>query len=159
MKKTYKKILVLHNIRSVQNVGAMFRTANGVGVDQIILSGYTPTPLDRFGRPRSDFAKTALGAEHTIPWVYYKTISSVFKKLRADGYTTVAVELSELSIDYKTYIPQSDTALLMGNEVKGISKQILQKCDVVIELPMNGSKESLNVSVTAGIVMYRLFDR
>lgn len=153
-----QKTLILHNIRSVQNVGAIFRTCDAIGIDKIILSGYTPTPLDRFGRVRSDVAKTALGAEKTVPWEYYKTITPVLKRFKKEGYEIVAVEQSSRSIDYKKYKQKGDVAILMGTEVSGISPATLKKCDVVIELPMKGDKESLNVSVTAGIVLYRLFD-
>ncbi len=153
-----EKVLILHNIRSVQNVGAIFRTCDAIGIDTIILSGYTPTPLDRFGRIRKDMAKTALGAEKNVPWEYFKTITPVMKKLKTKGFEIVAAEQSNRSIDYKKYKPKDKVAILMGTEVSGISPATLQKCDVVLELPMNGKKESLNVSVTAGIVLYRLFD-
>jgi len=153
-----QKTLILHNIRSVQNVGAIFRTCDAIGIDNIILSGYTPTPLDRFGRVRSDVAKTALGAEKNVKWEYHKTITPVLNKLKKEGFEIVAVEQSGRSIDYKKYKPKGKVAILMGTEVSGISLATLGKCDVVLELPMNGKKESLNVSVTAGIVMYRLFD-
>jgi len=153
-----QKTLILHNIRSVQNVGAIFRTCDAIGIDNIILSGYTPTQLDRFGRVRSDVAKTALGAEKNVKWEYHKTITPVLNKLKKEGFEIVAVEQSGRSIDYKKYKPKGKVAILMGTEVSGISLATLGKCDVVLELPMNGKKESLNVSVTAGIVMYRLFD-
>ena len=94
--KTY---LILHNIRSVQNVGAIFRTADAAGIDKIYLTGYTPTPLDRFGRERSDVAKTALGAQKNIDWEYSKTVTSVINKLKKDKTEIIAVEQSSKAID------------------------------------------------------------
>jgi len=154
-----ERILILHNIRSVYNVGALFRTADAVGVSKIYLSGYTPTPIDRFNRPRPDFHKCALGAEQTVPWEYRKTISPILKVLRKEGFEIIALEQDERSVDYKKFKPKPKTALLLGTETTGIPKTTLVQCDSIIEIPMRGKKESLNVSVSAGIVLYRLFDR
>ncbi len=154
-----QKILVLHNIRSEHNVGAMFRTADAVGVTEIIISGYTPTPLDRFNRPVSGIAKAALGAEQTIPWRTVSNISKEIKKLSEEGFEILALEQSARSIDYKKCIPKKKTVLLVGNEVRGISPALLKLADTVLEIPMRGKKESLNVSVATGIVLFRLFDR
>ena len=109
-------ILIIHNIRSVHNVGALFRTADAVGIDKIIISGYSPSPLDRFGRVRSDMAKSALGAEQTVPWETSENIIETIKGLKSDGYTIIGLE-------------------------------------------QDGSKESLNVSVSAGILLYRVLDQ
>ncbi len=151
-------ILVLHNIRSVYNVGSIFRTADAAGVTKIMLSGYTPTPLDRFGSERKDFAKVSLGAETTIPWVQTKTLESAIKQLKKENYLLVAVEQDKKStslFDFKA--PKNkQIALVLGNEVRGISKQSLKKCDAIVEIPMHGKKESLNVSVAAGIAMFAL---
>ncbi len=156
MRNNNESVVILHNIRSVYNVGAIFRTADAVGVSKIYLTGYTPTPLDRFGRERKDVAKSALGAEKSVEWEYVKNVSSVIKKLKKEYFEIVAVEQSENSIDYKKFKSKQKTAFLFGNEVRGVSKQLLQKCDKVIEIPMRGKKESLNVSVSAGVVLFRV---
>lgn len=154
-------ILILHNIRSVHNVGSIFRSADAAAVSKIILSGYTPTPIDRFGRERSDFSKVSLGAEKTVPWVYVKTLGHTLKKFRTQKYFLAAIEQAAHSHNLFTYtLPPSITneklMLLLGNEVRGISKPLLQHCDAILEIPMHGGKESLNVSVTAGIALFTL---
>lgn len=150
-------IVILHNIRSVENVGAMFRTADVAGVQKIYLVGITPAPLDRFGRKRKDLAKSALGAEEYVPWEQVKNISPLISKLKKEGYFVVGVEQDKNSIDYKTLRLRSGrAAIIMGAEVEGIPKNILKKCDVIAEIPMHGKKESLNVSVAFGIVLFRV---
>jgi 23S rRNA (guanosine2251-2'-O)-methyltransferase len=151
-------ILLLHNIRSVHNVGSIFRTADAAGVSRIILSGYTPTPLDRFGMPRKDLTKVSLGAEKHVPWEQTKTLASALKKARTAGCVVVAVEQSPNAIPLFDFKPPKNKplALILGNEVRGISKQILKKCEAVVEIPMRGKKESLNVSVAAGIALFVL---
>lgn len=149
--------LVLHNIRSVHNVGSIFRTADAAGISTIILSGYTPTPLDRFGMARKDFAKVSLGAEKTVQWSYSKTLASAIKKLKRDGYFAIAIEQSPHAASlFKFKAPNKPLALILGNEVRGLSKQALKYADAVVEIPMRGRKESLNVSVAAGIAMFAL---
>ncbi len=155
--------LILHNIRSVHNVGSIFRTADAAGVSRIILSGYTPPPVDRFGLPRKDFAKVSLGAEQTIPWEQVKTFAAAVKKLKKENYKLVAVEQDKKSVsifDFKTLKSASrriPVALVLGNEVLGLSPAALKLCDAIVEIPMHGKKESLNVSVAAGIAMFALF--
>ncbi len=151
--------LLLHDIRSVYNVGAIFRTADAVGVSKIYLTGYTPTPLDRFNQPRKDFAKCSLGAELSVPWEYAKSPSAVLKRLAAKGFQVVSVEQVPGSVDYKKAKPAARSVVVLGNEVSGVSRSILAKSDLIVEIPMRGKKESLNVSVSAGIVLFRLFDR
>lgn len=150
-------ILVLHNIRSVYNVGAIFRTADAVGgVEKIILSGYTPTPLDRFGRPRKDLAKIALGAEQSVPWEAAKTLGSKLNRLKEGGYTLIGLEQDDRSVSYDKYKLPRKAVLIVGNEVKGLSKSLRDRCDDMLEIPMRGEKESLNVSVATGIALYTL---
>ena len=151
-------LLILHNIRSVHNVGSIFRTSDAAGVNEILLSGYTPTPLDRFNQPRKDFAKVSLGAEKTVPWKYVRTLGPTLKKLQKENYLLAAIEQDEKSTPLFGWHPPSDRplAVLVGNEVRGISKPLLKKCDVILEIPMCGKKESLNVSVTAGIALFSL---
>jgi 23S rRNA (guanosine2251-2'-O)-methyltransferase len=147
-------ILILPNIRSAQNVGSMFRTADAVGINEIYLVGYTPTPVDKFGRKRSDISKASLGAEDTIKWEYKKTLPPIIKKLKKEGYTIVAIEQSSNSINYNKVKQTPKMVFVMGNEVDGLPESILKICDVVAEIPMKGMKESLNVSVACGIALF-----
>ncbi|MFH1979146.1 MAG: RNA methyltransferase [Patescibacteria group bacterium] len=161
-----KKIfLILHNIRSLHNVGSIFRTADTAGVEKMYLTGYTPSPLDMFGKVRKEIAKTALGAEKTVPWEKHKNISSLIQSVRSStsNIKIVAVEQDEKAIDYRQFSLDSSrdkqpVALILGNEVRGLSKQILKKCDTIIEIPMKGKKESLNVAVATGIILFNLVD-
>ena len=150
------KIVILHNIRSVENVGAMFRTADAAGVNKIYLTGYTPAPLDRFGRTRQDLVKAALGAEKYVAWEQKKSISALISNLKEKGYYIVAVEQDKNSIDYRKLKANSKQpkAFILGSEVGGIPKNILKMCDIIVEIPMHGRKESLNVSVALGIVLF-----
>ncbi len=151
-------ILLLHNIRSVQNVGSLFRTSDAFGIKKIYLSGFSPTPLDRFGKPRKDFIKTSLGAEKTVPWEYAKTLSEVIKKVKAEGYAIVAIEQDAKSLDYTdpSAYRGKKIALLLGNEVRGVDARTLKLCDRIVEIPMRGMKESLNVSVAGALVISRV---
>lgn len=152
--KKCQSAVILQNIRSVYNVGGIFRTCDGAGVDYIYLTGYTPTPIDRFGRYRQDFHKAALGAGQTVAWAQAEDILGLIKKLQTDGFMVVAVEQDQRSIDY-TCIPSTEKiAFIFGNEVDGVEHQVLDACDAVAEIPMRGQKESLNVMVSAGVVLY-----
>ena len=153
MKKT---TLILHDIRSNHNVGSLFRTADCVGIGEIILTGYTPTPIDKFNRPVKEIAKTALGAEKSITWKHEKDIKKVLKKLKEYGFTIIAIEQSENSVDYKKVKVKGNTAIILWNEVEGAPKNLLKICDIVAEIPMKGEKESLNVSVAGAVVMFRI---
>jgi len=154
--KKQENILILHNIRSVGNVGAMFRTADAAGIDKIYLTGYTPCPLDRFGRIRKDLAKSALGAEEFVDWEQKKSILSLLFKLKKEKYLIIGIEQAKNSIDYKKVKLKQQNAFIVGAEVTGIPKNILKKCDVIAEIPMQGKKESLNVSVACGIALFRI---
>jgi len=156
MNKKYK-VLILPNIRSAINVGAIFRTADAIGIDKIYLSGYTPCPIDKFGRKQKDIAKSALGAETWINWEYEKDINKILAKLKNKNFQIIALEQDKNSIDYKKIKTAKNTAILLGEEVNGIDKKILRKCDLIAEIPMKGKKESLNVSVACGILLFRLF--
>ena len=151
-------IVIIHNIRSTYNVGSMFRTADTAGVSKIYLTGYTPSPVDRFGRYRRDISKTALGAEKSVPWEHYKEIGKTIKNIKKEGFYIIALEQVSQAIDYKKIKPKQKTALVVGNEVRGLSKVGLDKCDVVVEIPMHGQKESLNVSVALGIALFRILN-
>ena len=153
-----KVTLVLDNLRSVYNVGSIFRTANAVRVAHIILCGTTPTPLDKWGNKRKDFAKVALGAEETISWEYEAETSTALRKLKENGVYSIAVEQDESSIDYKEVdiANKENIAFVIGPEVTGMSHEVLNLCDVVAEIPMLGTKESLNVTIATGIALYRI---
>ena len=175
MKK--ENILILHNIRSVENVGAMFRTADAAGVNKIYLTGYTPAPIDRFGRKRKDLAKSGLGAEEFVKWEQKKNVFSLIAELRREKPRTrassvrgrffiIGIEQDKKSVDYKTLrLPSAKlgtsrsgqgNVFIMGSEIGGIPKNILEKCDIITEIPMRGKKESLNVSVALGIALFRI---
>jgi len=154
MKK--ETVLILSDIRSTHNIGAIFRTADACGVSMVYLVGESASPVDRFGRDRKDIAKTALGAEKTIPWKYFKTITPLLTKLKKENFTILAIEQSEKSIDYKKIQLKNKTAIILGNEVSGVSKKVLDKCDIIAEIPMLGKKESLNVAVATGVVLFRV---
>jgi len=149
-------VLILHNIRSVENVGAMFRTADGAGINKIYLTGYTPAPLDRFGRKRGDFTKSALGAEDFVPWEQKKSLSALIKILKREKYFIIAIEQDKKSVDYKKVKLKTKNVFIVGAEVIGIPQNILKKCDIIAEIPMRGQKESLNVSVALGIGLFRI---
>jgi 23S rRNA (guanosine2251-2'-O)-methyltransferase len=150
--------LVIDNIRSKQNVGSIFRTADALGISKIYLCGTTPCPVDRFGREVGEISKTALGAEKNIKWEYFKTTNSIIKKLKKDGIKIVAIEQSENSVDYKKVKIKNSVAFVLGNEVDGVNKSTLKLCDIVAEIPMRGGKESLNVSVACGVALFRILN-
>lgn len=142
--------LILPNIRSCHNVGAMFRTADATSVDQIFLVGYTPVP------PRPEIDKVALGAETWMKWKQYKNLKVLIKNLKKKGVCIVALEKSDKSIDLGKTDFSFPLALIVGNEVDGVDPNILKLCDRVVHIPMLGKKESLNVSIAAGIAMYTI---
>ena len=151
MRKTY---VILHNIRSAHNVGSIFRTADGAGVSKIFLTGYTPAPINRFGLPNAEIAKTSLGAVDTVPYEISIDTAPVIANLKNNGVVIVGIEQTPVAIPYTSYTPQGDIAFIFGNEVTGIEPEVLVPCDTHLQLPMSGSKESLNVSVCAGIVLF-----
>lgn len=153
-------ILILDNIRSVYNVGSIFRTADAVGVEKIYLCGVTPLPVDRFGRNRSDLAKVALGAEKNVSWVHAKTTEEAVKEVSDKSFTTLALEQDESSVNYREIkVDFQKSALVLGEETKGLPKEVLSLVDKILEIPMSGKKESLNVSVAAGIALFFFRDR
>jgi len=149
-----KVAVLLHNIRSVHNVGAILRTADAAGVSHVYLSGYTPTPVDRFGRARKEIEKTALGAEGVVSWSQERNVTTLLRKLKRENYNIVGVEQDERARNFRTYSRKGPTLFVFGNEVRGISRQLRAQCDTLIEIPMHGTKESLNVSVAAGIILF-----
>ncbi len=149
-----KTFVILNNIRSAHNVGSLFRTADGAGVSKIFITGYTPSPLDRFGREQKEILKTSLGATETVPYEVEENIHVVIERLKTEGVSIVAVEQTEKAIEYKKFTQETDVAFIFGNEVEGVESEVLQKTDHHIMLPMHGAKESLNVSVCAGIILF-----
>ncbi len=155
-------ILIAHNLRSCHNVGSLLRTAEGLGVSKVWLTGYTPYPLQTEDTRLPHIAiktdkqihKTALGAEHQIEWQYHEDISYVLETLRANSYDIAAVEQSESSISLPDYHVPQRLALLVGREVEGVEPEILASVDTVLEIPMFGEKESFNVVQAAAMALY-----
>lgn len=148
------KYIILEDIRSAYNVGAIFRTADAAGVAKVFLVGYTPAPIDRFGRAQPEILKTSLGASGTMSWEQVATTKEIIERLQGDGVIVAAVELAPGSVSLKDFKEPEHVAYIVGNEVDGVSDEALGLADVIVELPMLGQKESLNVSVTAGIILY-----
>jgi len=203
-------VVILHNIRSLHNVGSIFRTADAAGVKKIYLCGITPAPVDRFGKIRPQLSKVSLGAEKSVPWEHVGSTMRLIDKLKNDGYRVFAIEQSRKSIPYYRFSAKGGSppagrqgafggkikdlrfkklALVLGNEVKGLSPAVLKMADKILEIPMRGAvvrqahhprrlgrgkmvrrirqahrrqahhKESLNVSVAFGIVVFHLISR
>jgi tRNA G18 (ribose-2'-O)-methylase SpoU len=157
--KKQEKIVVLDNIRSVYNTGSIFRTSDALGIDKIFLCGCTPTPKDRFGRDRKDLAKVALGAEKNIEWEHRENTVELLKELKKQKKYIIAIEQDKKSIDYKKVKIKYPVVIVMGPEVEGMNREVLDECSVIAEIPMVGNKESLNVSVAFGIAGYGILDK
>lgn len=149
----HKFYLILPNIRSCHNVGAMFRTADACGVTKLFLVGYTATP------PKKEIDKVALGAETWMPWEHRKDLKRLITSLKKKGVKIIGLEKNDRSVDIGTLQIDTDVALIVGNEVDGITPDIQALCDIVAHIPMYGKKESLNVSIAAGIGMYIIGNR
>ena len=145
-------VLLAHNIRSLWNVGSLFRTCDGMGVEKIYLTGYTGIP------PRKEITKTALGADEFIEWEHHDEPMNVIESLKKEGFQIVSLEQMEKSITLTAFVPQFPLCLVLGNELVGIRDDLLEASDAVVEIPMLGKKESLNVAVAAGIALYSLRD-
>ena len=141
--------VILHNIRSSYNVGSIFRSSDALGISKVYLGGYTPNP-----EKDQSICKTALGAEKYVPWETVWHTQKLITKLAQQGFTIVALEQSRKSVDLKDYMPTFPMALLVGNEVRGLSPSMLAHADHIVEISMSGKKESLNVSVAFGIAGY-----
>ena len=145
-------IIVLDNIRSMENVGSFFRTADAFRIEAIYLCGITACP------PHREIHKTALGADESVDWKYFETTIEACKHLKEIGYKVFAVEQIENSIKLDEFDTPAKSAYIFGNEVAGVDDEVLPYCDQAIEIPQEGTKHSLNVSVTGGIVMFHLFE-
>ncbi len=146
-------ILILDNIRSLSNVGAFFRTADAFRIEALYLCGITACP------PHREIHKTALGADETVRWRYFETTEAACQTLKAVGYRVFAVEQVEGSVALQDFEFAPHTAYVLGNEVDGVSEGALPYCDGAVELPQEGTKHSLNVSVCAGILMWKAFEQ
>jgi tRNA G18 (ribose-2'-O)-methylase SpoU len=186
-KQKLEVAIILDNIRSVFNVGSIFRTAETLGIKKIYCIGTTPTPVDRFGRRRKDFSKVSLGAEEIVGWEHIRNVGEeslnsgkieidtvmLINKLNKDGYKIIALEQSLRSVDYKKDLLQGifsnsvgeetyskgRVAIILGNEVSGVSSKLLKSADIIAEIPMLGKKESLNVAVAGAVFLFRILDR
>lgn len=155
-------VLIAHNLRSCHNVGSLLRTAEGLGVAKVWLTGYTPYPV-RDGDTRmphlsaklhKQITKTALGAEASQPWAHADDVFSVLEALRKDGFTIAAIEQAEHATALPDFAPPQKIALIVGREVEGVEPEILQICDRILEIPMFGQKESFNVVQAAAMGLY-----
>lgn len=163
-------VIIAHNIRSAYNIGAIFRTADGMGAFKVYLTGYSPCPHPLRGsvaggplrkpiytKPHEKMiAKTALGAENNLAWEKRARLAPLLKELKSQKFHIVALEQNKKSLDYRKYKTRFPLALMIGSEPKGIDPRILKKCDAVIEIPMRGKKNSLNVAVALGVAGYEL---
>lgn len=146
------KVLILENIRSAENTGSLLRTAEALGIDEVMLVGTTPAPIDRFGRTRKDIHKSALGAE-AMPWKSYQTTKEAIDYVRSKDLTLLVLEQDARAIDYRTSGVDDNFALVVGNEVEGVSLEARDSADTILEIPLKGKKESLNVAVATGIAL------
>ncbi len=148
-------VVVLDNIRSAQNIGALFRTSDAFAIQSIALCGITATP------PSRDIHKSALGAEMTVKWSYYSTTVECVEELRGEGYIVLAIEQVENAIMLHNMCFESDKkyALIFGNEVMGVDQEVVDICDGAIEIPQSGTKHSINVSVAGGVVLWSAYQQ
>lgn len=148
-------IIVLDNIRSLNNIGSIFRTADAFLIDHIYLCGITATP------PHKDIQKTALGSTNSLNWSYEKDTLSLVKKLQSKKIKVIAVEQVENSVMLQDFKTNSNDvyALVFGHEVKGVSQEVVSQCDIVLEIPQHGTKHSFNISVSCGIVLWEFFSK
>jgi len=159
-----KIVLVVHNIRSALNVGSLLRTADGLGVEMVYLTGYSPYPEARGDvrlphvrlRATKQIRKTALGAEETVKWAHYPGVSDLIDRLKENNFTVVALEQTKSSQKLPDFKLKGNSALIVGNEVDGLDEETLSLVDSQVEIPMLGQKESFNVAVAAAIALYHL---
>jgi 23S rRNA (guanosine2251-2'-O)-methyltransferase len=163
-------VALLYNIRSLHNVGSIFRTTDAAGVKKLYLCGITPTPLDRFGNKRRELTKVSLGTENSVAWEKIggsprpQATISLIKKLKEERFVVCSIEQDKKSVPYNNFTKirgiranlRIRVALIVGDEIRGLPSSILNASDYILEIPMHGKKESLNVSVAFGIVAYEL---
>lgn len=146
--KKFPTVMIIENVRSAMNVGAIFRTSDAFAIEKLYLCGYTPTP------PHKDIMRTALGSIESVTWEYHPEIKPLLQHLKNDGYTLLAIEQTNQSILLQNMPTVSKVAFIVGNEVEGIQEQTLLDCDAIIEIPQYGTKHSLNVGIAASIVLW-----
>ena len=146
-------VIICHNIRSRHNVGSIFRTADAADVNKIFLCGITPTP------PHSRISKVSLGAENSVAWEKYSQTWRLIEKLKKEKFQIISLEQSKKSVNYTKIRTSSKVALVLGNEINGVPKNILDRSDTVVEIPMSGKKESLNVAVAFGIIIFKIAEK
>jgi 23S rRNA (guanosine2251-2'-O)-methyltransferase len=146
-------IVVLDNIRSLNNIGSVFRTADAFRVESVFLCGITACP------PHRDIHKTALGATESVDWRYFEKTSEAIKHLKENNFQIVGIEQTDNSINLLEYIPEGKTAIILGNEVEGVDSEVLELCESTVEIPQEGTKHSLNISVCAGIVIWHIYSQ
>jgi len=155
-------VVIAHNLRSTHNVGSLLRTAEGLGISHVYLTGYTPYPrYDKDPRLPHEAAKlhrqiqkTALGAEASQPWSHDADVMIVLEVLKGNGYTLAALEQTTQSTKLPTYSPPDKIAIVLGREVEGMENDVLERCDIALEIPMSGQKESFNVVQAAAMALY-----
>jgi len=141
-------ILILNKVRSLYNVGSIFRSADGFGIEKIYLCEYTPCP------PRKEISKTALGAEEVVSWEHFENSINLVQKLKKDGYTIVSLEKNDKSVSINKFVWSEKTALILGNEIDGVDKDLLEFSDNIVHINMKGIKESFNVASASAVAMY-----
>lgn len=144
------RILITDNVRSLHNIGSFFRTCDAFGMDEIYLCGVSATP------PRKEISKTALGAENRVAWKYFETTLEALVEAKAQGCQILALEIASNSVPLQKFKAQDSWALIVGHEILGVDAEVMKRCDAVLEIPLTGTKESLNVSVAAGIGVWEL---
>ncbi len=149
-RSTTYRILITDNVRSLHNIGSFFRTCDAFGVDAIYLCGVSATP------PRKEISKTALGAEGRVPWKYFSTTLEAVEDAKVQGCQLLALEIASNSVPLQKFKAQPSWALVVGHEILGVDAEVMKQCDAILEIPLPGTKESLNVSVATGIGVYAL---
>lgn len=154
-KKKFPIAVVLDNVRSLNNIGSIFRSSDAFCVDRLLLCGITATP------PSVEIHKTALGAEDSVAWTHYDSTAEALAELRADGWTLCAVEQADDSVSLERFVPEKGRkyAIVLGHEVYGVEQSVVDACDLTLEIPQFGTKHSLNVAVTAGILLWHIASR
>lgn len=146
-------VVILDNIRSLNNIGSVFRSSDAFAIEKIYLCGYTATP------PHREIRKTAIGATESVNWEHQENVLEVIKDLKNKSYEVYAIEQTENSIGLQDFTPKGKTAIIMGNEVDGVQQEAIDLCDGVIEIPQEGTKHSLNISVSCGIVLWDIYQK
>lgn len=157
-------ILIANNLRSIHNVGSLLRTADGLGIDKVFLCGYTPHPAGpednrlphEAAKITRQIHKTALGAEQTVTWQWEQDVTPVITRLKSEGYVIAAVEQTPDSLDLPSFNPPAKIALILGREVDGVEPEVIKQCDLTLEIPMFGQKESFNVVQAAAMALYHI---